>query len=101
MIISDDDLKMLSRKLSSMSAAHAERDNTQTFSEAVAASAKNADGKRLELLRSIRAMARRLGVELPEDRKIDPTWLNKLLVGEDISARLSFKSALHSAGLLA
>ena len=97
MVITDVDLSNMIAKLS---ANRGESDNVVTFAAAVAAAAREADGKRLEMLRAVRAMARRLGVELPENQKIELTWLNKQLIGEDCLERLAFKSALHRAGLI-
>ena len=73
MVITDTDLQNMIAKLS---ANRGELPNV-TFSQAVAAAAKDADGKCLEMLRVVRAMARRLGVELPENQKIELAWLNK------------------------
>jgi hypothetical protein len=72
-----------------------------TFSRAVQAASRNADGRALELLRACRQMCRRLNITLPENEKVDPTWLNKALVGESIDSRIALKNALHVAGILA
>jgi hypothetical protein len=96
MVITDTDLQNMIAKLS---ANRGESPNV-TFSQAVAAAAKDADGKCLEMLRAVRAMARRLGVELPENQKIELAWLNKQLIGEDTSERIAFKASLHRAGLI-
>jgi hypothetical protein len=98
MVITDQDISGMIAKLN---AGRGESANVVTFAEAVKAAARDADGRRLEMLRSIRAMARRLGVELPENEKIEVARLNKMLIGESTDARIAFKSALHSAGLLA
>jgi hypothetical protein len=100
MIFTDADLKMLAQKLQAASAAEAERP-VKTFSEAIQAASRAGDGRKLELLRYVNAIARRVGVKLPMDETIDLYWLNKQLVGEDIDARISFKKALTAAGLLA
>jgi hypothetical protein len=97
MIITDTDLQNMIAKLS---ANRDESANVVTFAAAVAAAARDADGKRLEMLRTVRAMARRLGVELPENEKIDLRQINKMLLGEDTLERMAFKSALHRAGLI-
>ena len=65
MVITDTDLQNMIAKLS----ANRGKSPNVTFSQAVAAAAKDADGKCLEMLRVVRAMARRLGVELPENRE--------------------------------
>jgi hypothetical protein len=99
MIISDEDLKLLSQKLN---ASNTESNRpVQTFSAAIAAAAKSADGKRLELLRSVRAAGRRLGVFLPEDEKVDVRKLNLQLIDIDVGERIAFKSLLAQAGLIA
>jgi hypothetical protein len=72
-----------------------------TFAEAVQAASRAADRRRLELLRVVRAMARRLNITLPENEKVDPIWLNKALIGESLDSRFALKNALHVAGLLA
>jgi hypothetical protein len=97
MVITDTDLSNMIAKLS---ANRGESANVVTFAAAVAAAAREADGKRLEMLRAVRAMARRLGVELPENEKIDLRKINKMLVGEDTGERIAFKSALHRCGLI-
>jgi hypothetical protein len=86
--------------IAKLNAGHGESANAVTFAAAVAAASRDADGKRLEMLRTVRAMARRLGVELPENQRIELPWLNKQLIGEDCLERLAFKSALHRAGLI-
>jgi hypothetical protein len=98
MVITDTDISGMIAKLN---AGRGESANVVTFAEAVKAAARDADGRRLEMLRSIRAMARRLGVELPENEKIEVARFNKMLIGESTDSRIAFKSALHSAGLLA
>jgi hypothetical protein len=94
MVITDQDISGMIAKLN---AGRGESANVVTFAEAVKAAARDADGKRLEMLRTVRAMARRLGVELPENQKIELTWLNKQLIGEDTSERIAFKASLHRA----
>ena len=97
MVITETDLSNMIQKLN---ANHAESAGVVTFSQAVAAAAREADGKRLEMLRTVRAMARRLGVELPENEKIDLRKINKMLTGEDTGERIAFKASLHHAGLI-
>jgi hypothetical protein len=97
MVITDADLSNMIAKLN---ANHAESTGVVTFSQAVAAAARDADGKRLEMLRTVRAMARRLGVELPENEQIDLRKINKMLTGEDTGERIAFKASLHRAGLI-
>jgi hypothetical protein len=99
MIITDEDLKALSAKLNASNADGARP--IHTFSAAVAAAAKNADGRKLELLRSVRAAGRRLGVFLPEDKAVDVRELNIQLADVDVSERIRFKSMLAAAGLIA
>jgi hypothetical protein len=99
MIISDEDLKLLSQKLNASNAESSRP--VQTFSAAIAAAAKSADGKKLELLRSVRAAGRRLGVFLPEDKRIDMHELNLQLGDVDTGERIAFKALLAQAGLIA
>ena len=99
MINLDTQLEQLCKALS---ATRQENDaNVVTFAQAVQAASRAADGRKLELLRTVRAMARRLNLSLPEDQKIDPIWLNKQLVGESTDSRIALKNALHVAGLIA
>jgi hypothetical protein len=99
MIITDADLKSLANKLSASRAENEQR--LMTFSDAVAAAAKSADGVKMEALRKVRAMGRRLGVFLSDDKVIDLRDLNGQLKGATIEDRLAFKSMLANAGLLA
>jgi hypothetical protein len=66
MVITDQDISGMIAKLN---AGRGESANVVNFAEAVKAAARDADGRRLEMLRSIRAMARRLGIEIPENQK--------------------------------
>lgn len=99
MIITDEDLKALSAKLNASNAEVAQL--IHTFSAAVAAAAKNADGRKLELLRSVRAAGRRLGVFLPEDKAVDVRELNLQLADVDVGEQIAFKALLAQAGLIA
>jgi hypothetical protein len=99
MIISDEDLKLLSQKLNASNAETSR--SVVTFGAAILAAAKSADGKKLELLRSVRAAGRRLGVFLPEDEKVDVRELNLQLIDIDVGERIAFKSLLAQAGLIA
>jgi hypothetical protein len=99
MIISDEDLKLLSQKLNASNAETSR--SVVTFSAAILAAAKSADGKKLELLRSVRAAGRRLGVFLLEDEKVDVRELNLQLIDIDVGERIAFKSLLAQAGLIA
>ena len=97
MIITDEDLKALSAKLNASNAEVARP--IHTFSAAVAAAAKNADGRKLELLRSVRAAGRRLGVFLPEDKAVDVRELNLQLADVDVGESIAFKSLLAAGRL--
>src|SRR4029077_4327040 len=99
MIITDEDLKALSAKLNASNAEVARP--IHTFSAAVGAAAKNADGRKLELLRSVRAASRRLGVLLPEDKAVCIRELNIQLADVDVGERIAFKALLAQAGLIA
>jgi hypothetical protein len=72
-----------------------------TFAQAVQGASRAADGRKLELLRACRQMARRMNITLPETEKIDSIWLSKQMIGESIDSRIALKNALHVAGLLA